>query len=189
MCFFLKLIAVLNLIAAPCFASISVTASPIGSSAPVDVIASVSSSSAITGWCIYVDSVLVFRQNTSATKISEWVTMTVGTHQVVVRAWDSTGAFGSAYLTVSIGSAGGGGITGSGLIPTPPSSAKFFNNVDEMIGWIGCTVCANGPVAQYWMKQFVSSPSLDGNGIETWIGEMISLPDAPRQLGRQSPGR
>src|SRR5690242_14886342 len=133
----LKIVSGLLLLAAPCLASISVGVQPVGSTSPANIVATASSSSAITGWCIYVDSVLVFRQNTSATKINEWVTMTVGTHQVVVRAWDSTGAFGSAYVTVSIGSAGGGGITGSGLIPTPPSSAKFFNNVDDMIGWIG----------------------------------------------------
>jgi hypothetical protein len=168
---FVRLFAGLVLVAAPCLASVSVGVQPVGSSSPADIVASANSSSAITGWCIYVDSALVFRQNTSATKISEWINMTPGTHQVVVRAWDSTGGFGSAYLTVNIGGSGGG------LIPVPPSYAKFFSNIDNMTGWIGCTVCANGPAGQYWMKQFVSNPSLDGSGIEAWIGGYVPWAD------------
>jgi len=169
--FLLKLIAVLLLVAAPALA-VSVSVQATGSTSPADIVASASSSHAITGWCIYVDSVLVFRQNTSATKISQWLSMSTGSHHVVVTAWDNTGANGSGYLTVNIGGSGG-----TSLIPAPPSNAKFFNNIDNMTGWIGCTVCANGPVAQYWMKQFVSSPSLDGSGIEAWIGGYVPWAD------------
>ena len=167
-----KLVAGLFLVAVPCLASVSVSVQPAGSTSPADIVATASSGHAITGWCIYIDSALVFRQNTSATKISEWLSMSAGTHHVVVTAWDSTGANGSGYLTVNIG--GGGS---ANLIPAPPSNGKFFNNIDNMTGWSGCTTCANGPVAQYWMKQFVSSPSLDGSGIEAWIGGYVPWAD------------
>ncbi len=168
--FVVKLIAGLMLAAAPCLASISVWVQQAGSTSPADIVATASSSSPVTGWCIYLDGALVFRQNTSATKISKWLSMSPGTHKVIVRAWNSTGAYGAGYMTATIGSSGS-------LIPAPPSNAKFFNNIDNMTGWIGCTVCANGPVAKYWMKQFVSSPSLDGSGIESWIGGYVPWAD------------
>lgn len=173
----LKIVSGLLLLAAPCLASISVGVQPVGSTSPATIVATASSSNPITGWCIYVDSVLVFRQNTSAVRISDSISMTPGTHQVVVRAWDTTGGFGSAYLTVNIGAYTPSNLTGGGLIPTPPSTARSYSNIDNMTGWIGCTVCANGPVAQYWMKQFVSSPSLDGTGIEAWIGGYVPWAD------------
>ena len=65
--FLIKLIAGLALVAAPCLASVSVTAQPAGSISPADIVANASSSNAITGWCIYVDSVLVFRQRSGRT--------------------------------------------------------------------------------------------------------------------------
>jgi hypothetical protein len=82
----LKIVSGLLLLAAPCLASISVGVQPVGSTSPANIVATASSSNPITGWCIYVDSVLVFRQNTSAAKISDSISMTPGTHQVVVRA-------------------------------------------------------------------------------------------------------
>src|SRR5437667_7029068 len=57
----------------------------------------------------------------------------------------------------------------TGLIPKPPSGAKVFSNIDQMTGWIACSACANGTVATYWYKQNVSSPSLDGRAMQTYI--------------------
>lgn len=88
--FVAKLLAGLVLAAAPCLASISVGVQPLGSTSPVDIVATANSSSAITGWCIYVDSVLVFRQNTSATRISEWIS---SARSAITR--EGTGTFGT----------------------------------------------------------------------------------------------
>lgn len=55
------------------------------------------------------------------------------------------------------------------LIPKPPSSAKVFNDVDQMSGWVGCDKCANGVRATFWFKQNVSSPSLDGRSMLGYI--------------------
>jgi hypothetical protein len=146
----------------PSFASINVYAQASGSTSPITISGTASSSYAITGWTIYVDSNLVFRQNTSSKSISKSISMSTGTHKVVVKAWNTSGANGSAYLTVSV--------SGSGLIPTPPSGAKYFNNVDQMSGWTKCSACANKVAAEsYWFKQWVSSPSLDGASMETYI--------------------
>jgi phosphatidylinositol-3-phosphatase len=94
----------LLLAVAPSLASISVTAKATGSSSPITIYGTASSSYAITGWDIYVDSNLVFRQNTSASSITEAVSMSTGTHKVVVKAWNTSGANGSASLAVTVGS-------------------------------------------------------------------------------------
>jgi len=156
---------------------LAVTMQPIGSNSPAPVVASAQASNPITGWAIYVDSVLAFRQDTSATKISETVAMSDGKHQVIARVWDNTGADASATASVDIQSASssssGAGTDGSSansMIPTPPSSAKYFNNVDQMSGWIACSACANsGTATSYWFKQGVASPSFDGSSMETYI--------------------
>ena len=98
-----------------------------------------------------------------------------GTHNVVVKAWDSSGANGSASLSVSAGNYSSSGAstsvsTGSGLIPTPPSSAKYFSNIDQMSGWMACSACAQaGTASSYWFKQWVGNPSLDGKSMQTYI--------------------
>ena len=156
---------------------LAVTMQPIGSKSPAQVVASAQASNPITGWAIYVDSALVFHQNTSASKISESVAMSDGKHQVIARVWDNTGAYASATATVDIQSASSNssgsdnaGTSASSLIPTPPSSAKYFSNIDQMSGWIACSACANsGTATSYWFKQGVGSPSLDGSSMETYI--------------------
>lgn len=150
-------------------AAVTVSAHSSGSASPITVSGSASSNYAITGWTIYVDSNLVFRQNTSSKSISEAVSMSSGTHYVVVKAWDASGANGSAYLTVTASNYSSSS-TSSGLIPRPPSTAKYFNNIDQMSGWIKCSACTQaGTASSYWFKQWVSSPSLDGHSMQTYI--------------------
>jgi hypothetical protein len=67
---------------------------------PITLAASASSAAAITGWHIYVDNVSVYTGGATAS-ISAPLTMTAGTHHVIVRAWNSTGAYGSADLTLT----------------------------------------------------------------------------------------
>lgn len=70
---------------------------------PVRVTASASSPHRITGWWIYLDSKGVY--NTGATSsISTSIAIPSGTHTLLVRAWDSTGTYGSKTLTVNVGS-------------------------------------------------------------------------------------
>src|SRR5581483_6197772 len=132
--------------------AVSVSAKSSGTTSPVSVAGVASSSHPITGWAIYVDSALAFRKNTSSSNMAQYVSMSKGTHSVTVKAWDSTGASGTV-----------------GLIPTPPSSAKTWTNVDQVGGWHGCDKCANGVTATFWFKQGVSSPSLDGSSMLGYI--------------------
>ena len=68
---------------------------------PAAVNATGSSSHPLTGWIIYVDGVSKFSQN-NGTSISANLTMSAGTHSVVVRAWDSTGAYGDQTVDVTV---------------------------------------------------------------------------------------
>jgi hypothetical protein len=78
---------------------------------PVTIKASASSSNVITGWHVYVDDNDVYSGGESSS-ISASVSMATGSHSVIVRAWDSTGAYGSADLSLTVGAAGGGsGVT------------------------------------------------------------------------------
>jgi hypothetical protein len=132
---------------------------------PVHFKASASGSYAITGWHIYVDGNNVFGVNNTAT-IDTYVNIAQGTHQVVVRAWDSSGAYGSVYEQITVQ---GTTTTTTSALPTPPSSAKVFSGFDDMTGWGSCGshACAGGSGnGSYWMAGFQTAPSLDGASIE-----------------------
>jgi hypothetical protein len=65
----------------------------------VQVVASASSSNGLTGWVVYVDGVSVWRGG-AVPSINQWIGVKPGTHQFVVRAWDSSGAYASANAKV-----------------------------------------------------------------------------------------
>lgn len=71
------------------------------SGSPVNVQANASSMHNITGWHIYVDSADDYSGG-AVTSINTNVNMSAGTHTVVVRAWDSTGAYGDQTIKVTV---------------------------------------------------------------------------------------
>jgi Phosphoesterase family len=68
---------------------------------PVKIAARAVSTHSIVGWHIYVDSVDSFAQGDGAAVVAE-LPMTAGAHAVVVRAWDSTGAYGDQTIQVTV---------------------------------------------------------------------------------------
>jgi hypothetical protein len=68
---------------------------------PVNLQATAYSPNQIVGWHIYVDSVDSFTQ-TTGNAISADLPMAPGTHAVVIRAWDSTGAYGDQTINVTV---------------------------------------------------------------------------------------
>ncbi len=66
---------------------------------PVQVVAYATDSKAITGMNIYVDSKLVYQQKTSATLINTAISLSTGTHTILVKAFDSSTNF-SKSITV-----------------------------------------------------------------------------------------
>jgi hypothetical protein len=68
---------------------------------PVDTFAAASSTNTITGWQIYVDTIPWYGQN-SGDLLGANLAMSAGTHTVLVRAWDSTGAYGDQTIKVTV---------------------------------------------------------------------------------------
>src|SRR3954462_13871598 len=61
-------------------------------------------------------------------------------------------------------------------------SQTTFSNIESMSGITSCSTCAgaggSGPAASYWMKQNVSSPSLDGRSTQFFLGGSTAYSDA-----------
>ncbi len=140
---------------------------------------------------IYVDNLSVYL--VSASSLNTSVTMSAGTHSVVVQAWDSTGAVFKTPLSLTV-SASAPSPTPTPTatpapLPVPPAGAVVKSNIDQMTGWESCTVCAganaNGPVATYSMVENQASPSLDGASAKFSISGTTPYSDALwwKQLG------
>ncbi len=188
------MIATLTLATAS-FAGVTVSSPAAGSTSgsPVHFVASATSANPITAMRIYVDNISVYL--VSASSLNTSVTMSAGTHSVVVQAWDSTGAVFKTPLSLTVG---GGSPTPTPTptatptptgFPAPPSTAVVKSNIDQMAAWDSCTVCAganaSGPVATYSMVENQASPSLDGASAKFSISGTTPYSDALwwKQLG------
>ncbi len=141
-------------------------------SSPFTLSASAISSYTITGWVVYLDGVSVYTAG-AVNSINASIPASSGTHQLVTRAWDSTGAYGSVNEQITAGSGSGtgigGGLGGGGGLPIPPPWAIAFNNIDERGNWAWCDDpgCAGGSGnGTYWMAQNQNPPSRDGSSAE-----------------------
>jgi hypothetical protein len=121
---FLALLLLLAL-AAPALATVTVTVAMPANNAtvtsPVNIVASATtnaSGASVTGWHIYVDSVDSYANAGPTSSINTNVAMASGDHTVIVRAWDSTGAFGSQTLTLHVTAGCGSGICVNVTSPT-----------------------------------------------------------------------
>ncbi len=125
---------------------------------PVHVTAKASSNAAISGWVVYIDSQIAYRAGWQPS-IDISITMANGSHQLVVRAWDATGAYGDSWenLTVTDG------------LPTPPDNAVLVDQIQKRSGWNWChdKGCAGGSgEGAYWMAQNQRTPSKTGASAE-----------------------
>lgn len=75
--------------------------STVGSPVKVQASASPSPGHTISGWVVYVDSVNVYSAG-SVTSINTNVNMAAGKHTVIVRAWDTSGAYGDQTLNITV---------------------------------------------------------------------------------------
>jgi len=98
-------------------------------SSPVTLKASAvpSTGHTISGWWVYVDSVGSY--NAGATpQIAPKLTMKAGKHTIVVRAWDTSKAYGDQTLTLTIGD--GGVVRPAVAVHTPTKSAEVGSPVN-----------------------------------------------------------
>jgi hypothetical protein len=109
----------------------------------------------------------------SGSRIDTSISFSTGKKYITVKAWDSKGYTQSKSLTIYV-SGTSSPSTGSTGTTTMPSGAKVHSNIDEKTGWDHCDVCSgpggDGHTTPYYMKQFVSSPSLDGKSAMFFLG-------------------
>ena len=131
---------------------------------PVHVVASASGSLPITAMAVYVDNNLAYQG--SGASIDTNINAAAGSRYLVVQSWDSAGNVQKTPMTINVSTSTSGG--------TVPATAKVYSNIDQMSGWSNCGACAgpggNGATVPYSMTQGRSSPSLDGNSTEFWLG-------------------
>jgi hypothetical protein len=172
------ILTALCLFASSCFAQVTVTVSAPTAyatvAAPVHIQATAKSSHPVTGWQVYLDNADVASAGATGT-LSLDLNASQGTHQIIVRAWDSTGEFGSQAFQATV--SGSGSVktpapTPSGALPTVPSSAKVFGAIEQMTsGWASCdtAACAGGSGGgAFWQAFNQGSPSLDGSSMEIY---------------------
>jgi hypothetical protein len=142
-------------------------------SSPVHFVVSASPTNSqykISSVQIYVDDVRVYR--TTSSKIDTHIGMKQGTRKVIVKAWDTSGALRRAYLTVNVG--GNTSTSTSNTDTSTGSGSRTWYDIEEMDGWQSCSHCAgvggDGPIAVYWMKKGIKSPSMDGHSREFFLG-------------------
>jgi len=75
--------------------------SSVGSPVLVQASATPSVGHTISGWVVYVDSVNVYSTG-AVTSIKTNVNMTAGKHTVIVRAWDTSGAYGDQTINITV---------------------------------------------------------------------------------------
>jgi len=83
--------------------SVNITSPANGSTdnSPVSVKANASSANAIKGWEIYVDSVPTFNQG-GGTQINHSLSLSHGSHSIMVRAWDTSNAYGDQTVNITV---------------------------------------------------------------------------------------
>ncbi len=154
------------------FATVTISSPTAGTAvgSPLHVVASSTSGTTVVASKIYVDNNLAY--SVSSAKIDTMLSMSAGTHNMVVQSWDAAGVIQKLARTVTVGTTSSSDTTGGTM--TIPSTAKVFTNIDEMSGWQSCSVCAgpggNGPTVPYSMAQTQSSPAMDGNSVKFNIG-------------------
>lgn len=132
---------------------------------PVTVSATESSPSGPSGWDVYFDSVLVVHNTDTSGRLDTTFTSSTGSHTVVVKAWDNSGANTSATETITVNTSS---------LPTPPGTAIDYPNLQNTAGnpgsWKICDASCSGSTTTGTdgFKFLVSSPSLSGSGMELW---------------------
>ena len=157
------------------------TGATVNSPAQVTGTATPSNGATITATQVFVDGSLAW--SGSSANINASVPVSVGSHTIMVKATDSKGLTANQSVSVT-----------ASLPPVSiPSTAKLFDNIDQMGQWQSCSACAGqggaGPVTPYTQTLNQATPSMDGNSSQFWLGGTSAVPYADalwwNQLGAQ----
>jgi hypothetical protein len=130
-------------------------------SAPVHLLASAQGPNAISRWVVDADTAIVYIGG-ATNNIDAWFPVALGTHQLVVRVWDSQNNYASQTVPITVVPDG---------LPTPPQNAVIYNNIQLNGNWGSChdPACAGGSGnGVYWMAQNQQSPSMTGASMQLY---------------------
>ncbi len=109
---------------------------------PVTIAASATTDAAnarVTGWHVYVDGVLAYGNPGPNAAITVSLPMDDGNHEVIVRAWDSTGYYDSQSMTITIGICSGFTVDlqspGAGSVTSPVDFAAAASSCHRITGF------------------------------------------------------
>jgi hypothetical protein len=139
----------------------------------VHVVGTASSPYGIVATQIYDNGNLVAKLGDG--NLDKWLTLTPGSHYIMVQAWDATGTIFFHPVTVnSSGAVAQSQPASTNTQANIPSNASVKRDIDQMAGWQSCDACAGaggaGPVDPYSMTQNIHSPSVDGSAATFWLG-------------------
>ncbi|HTC95941.1 MAG TPA: Ig-like domain-containing protein [Terriglobales bacterium] len=127
----------------PCFAGVTLSSPANGATvqSPVPLVATASSSNAITGWAVYDGNNLAYRNSTSQLNTS--LNLASGSHYLTVKAWDSAGNVSATAFPILVTTGGGAGTTGltisspvnSSTVQSPVHFAATANSANPVTGW------------------------------------------------------
>jgi hypothetical protein len=131
---------------APALATVAITVDrPLDGdilASPVTVDASATTDVAnarVTAWHVYVDGVLAYGTAGPTSSISTTLAMDDGRHELIVRAWDSTGYYDSTSLTITIGICSGFTVDlqspAAGSVLSPVQFAAVANGCHRITGF------------------------------------------------------
>ena len=176
------LVLIVSLLTAPAaFATVTVTVSSPANNATVptslNFVASATTDAAgasVTGWFIYVDSVAAWNTSGPTSSINAPVTMSAGPRTVIVRAWDSTGAFGSQTLTLTAAACSGicVTVTSPALTQSQSSPVHFTASAVDSAGHsiTGYVVYAGGKdVYRNYVSTLDASVSVPGGTQSVYV--------------------
>jgi hypothetical protein len=129
------------------------------SASPLHLAANAVGQAVIIGWQASIDGQIVWT-GPAAPSIDLFIPAPLGTHQLVLHAWDNHGGFGTAISQITVVTDG---------LPTPPPTAIVFDKIQQNNNWGSCNSsgCAGGSgQGVYWMAQNQSAPSLSGSSME-----------------------
>jgi Phosphoesterase family len=145
--------------------------STMGSPVPIQASASPSPGHSISGWWIYVDKVGVYHAG-AVSSIHPNVTMSTGTHAVMIRAWDSSGNYGDQTLTLSVNA-----VKPSVTVSTPTNDATVGSPVNLRAS---ATPPSGRTIAGWWV--YVDSKGIYHGGATASINTNLTMAAGKHQV-------
>lgn len=129
--------------------------------------ATATSGRSITGWWIYVDGVGKYHAG-AVKSIAPSIATSLGTHTIVVRAWDSTGAYGGQTFTVNVKPV-------AVNVSNPLNAAQVASSID-----VAATAVSANPIASWTV--YVGSNIVHRQNYGNTLNTTLNLPPGTHLL-------